>query len=78
MKHITLFLVFSIFRALLLNNHAQDDQFDALEWRFIGPIAGNRGSVVLGHPTEKKYFLSRGKQWFVEDRRCRYLLDAGG
>jgi hypothetical protein len=26
---------------------------DALQWRFIGPITGNRGSAVAGHPTNK-------------------------
>jgi photosystem II stability/assembly factor-like uncharacterized protein len=29
---------------------------NAMIWRFIGPIAGTRGSVVLGHPTERTVF----------------------
>ena len=30
---------------------------DALKWRFIGPMMGNRGSDVVGHPTEKSVFF---------------------
>jgi len=28
----------------------------ALNWRFIGPMTGNRGSAVVGHPTDKNVF----------------------
>ncbi len=30
---------------------------DALKWRFIGPMAGTRGSAVVGHPTKKHVFF---------------------
>jgi photosystem II stability/assembly factor-like uncharacterized protein len=30
---------------------------DALKWRFIGPMMGNRGSAVIGHPTDKNVFF---------------------
>ncbi len=41
----------------------------ALEWRFIGPIAGNRGSVVIGHPTKKYEFYHGASNglWKTED-----------
>lgn len=40
-----------------------------LEWRFIGPIIGNRGSVVLGHPTEPYTFFVGASNglWKTED-----------
>ncbi|WNC73643.1 hypothetical protein RGQ13_06510 [Thalassotalea psychrophila] len=30
---------------------------DALQWRFIGPMTGNRGSAVVGHPVDKNVFF---------------------
>ena len=30
---------------------------DALKWRFIGPMIGNRGSAVVGHPTDTNVFF---------------------
>ncbi len=43
--------------------------FQALDWRFIGPMAGNRGSVVLGHPTEQSVFFHGASNglWKTED-----------
>jgi len=29
---------------------------NALNWRFIGPMTGNRGSAVVGHPTDTNVF----------------------
>jgi len=42
---------------------------DAMIWRFIGPIAGTRGSVVLGHPTEYTVFYhgASGGLWKTPD-----------
>lgn len=42
---------------------------DPMIWRFIGPIAGTRGSVVLGHPTEKSVFYhgASGGLWKTPD-----------
>ena len=42
---------------------------DALQWRFIGPVAGNRGSVVLRHPTEANTFYHGASNglWKTED-----------
>ena len=42
---------------------------NALEWRFIGPIVGNRGSFVLGHPTEENtfFFGASNGLWKTED-----------
>ena len=41
----------------------------ALQWRFIGPIVGNRGSVVLGHPTQPDVFFFGASNglWKTED-----------
>jgi photosystem II stability/assembly factor-like uncharacterized protein len=42
---------------------------NAMIWRFIGPIAGTRGSVVLGHPTEHTVFYhgASGGLWKTPD-----------
>jgi len=42
---------------------------DAMIWRFIGPIAGTRGSVVLGHPTDPNVFYhgASGGLWKTPD-----------
>ncbi len=42
---------------------------NGLQWRFIGPIVGNRGSVVLGHPTEPYTFYHGASNglWKTED-----------
>jgi len=55
-----------------LSIQAQDvvsTSFQAMQWRFIGPIAGNRGSVVLGHPTELNTFYHGASNglWKTED-----------
>jgi len=50
--------------------HSQrPENLNALEWRFIGPIVGNRGSVVLGHPTEENVFFFGASNglWKTED-----------
>ena len=45
------------------------EKFDAMEWRFIGPVIGTRGSVVLGHPTEPNTFYHGASNglWKTED-----------
>ena len=42
---------------------------NAMIWRFIGPIAGTRGSVVIGHPTEHNVFYhgASGGLWKTPD-----------
>ena len=42
---------------------------NGMEWRFIGPISGNRGSVVIGHPTEPYTFYHGASNglWKTED-----------
>ena len=44
-------------------------KFDALQYRFIGPIVGNRGSVVIGHPTKPNTFFHGASNglWKTED-----------
>lgn len=46
-----------------------DADLRALQWRFIGPIVGTRGSVVLGHPTKTNefYFGASNGLWKTED-----------
>jgi photosystem II stability/assembly factor-like uncharacterized protein len=45
------------------------ENFDALQWRFIGPTVGTRGSVVLGHPTQPNtfFFGASNGLWKTED-----------
>ena len=47
----------------------QEPNTNAMIWRFIGPIAGTRGSVVLGHPTERTVFYhgASGGLWRTPD-----------
>jgi len=42
---------------------------DAMIWRFIGPMTGTRGSVVIGHPTDKNVFYhgASGGLWKTPD-----------
>ena len=42
---------------------------NAMIWRFIGPMAGTRGSVVLGHPTDSNVFYhgASGGLWKTPD-----------
>jgi len=45
------------------------ENFNAMEWRFIGPIVGNRGSVVIGHPSDPNTFYHGASNglWKTED-----------
>jgi photosystem II stability/assembly factor-like uncharacterized protein len=45
------------------------DHFDALTWRFVGPMMGSRGSVGIGHPTEPNTFYHGASNglWKTED-----------
>lgn len=63
-------IITSLHEKLTAQNADQNDvNFKALEWRFIGPIVGNRGSVVLGHPTESNTFYHGASNglWKTED-----------
>ncbi len=45
-------------------------ELQALEWRFVGPIVGGRGTSVAGHPTDPNVFYfgsSSGGLWKTED-----------
>ena len=55
--------------SLGFGQNERPEKFDALTWRFVGPINGNRGSVVLGHPTEPNtfYFGASNGLWKTED-----------
>ena len=65
-KHLYLSVLLGILSLALV---AQDMKFQALEWRFIGPMTGTRGSVVLGHPTRTSefYFGASNGLWKTED-----------
>jgi len=54
---------------LAQDSKGNDLKFNALEWRFIGPIVGNRGSVVIGHPTKPNTFYHGASNglWKTED-----------
>jgi photosystem II stability/assembly factor-like uncharacterized protein len=48
----------------------QISSFEALEWRFVGPMLGGRGTTVAGHPTDDQIFYfghSSGGLWKTED-----------
>ena len=47
----------------------QSPNSNAMIWRFIGPMTGTRGSVVLGHPTDKSIFYhgASGGLWKTPD-----------
>jgi len=45
-------------------------EFQALEWRFVGPPVGVRGCSVVGHPTDDQVFFhghSSGGLWKTDD-----------
>jgi len=48
---------------------------DAMIWRFIGPMTGNRGSVVLGHPVDKNVFYhgASGGLWKTPDAGLTWI-----
>jgi len=47
----------------------QTPDSNAMIWRFVGPITGTRGSVVLGHPTDNNVFYhgASGGLWKTPD-----------
>ena len=49
----------------------QQPNTDAMIWRFIGPMMGNRGSAVIGHPINKNVF------YFGASGGLRKTIDAG-
>ncbi|WP_282123379.1 WD40/YVTN/BNR-like repeat-containing protein [Algibacter mikhailovii] len=74
MKTLSRFLLFLFFLVIIspsitAQEKEKELKFDAMEWRFIGPIAGNRGSVVLGHPTDPYTFYHGASNglWKTED-----------
>ena len=71
-KKLSLKIIFSILLWLItaIPIVAQEENnLNALEWRFIGPMTGTRGSVVLGHPTKTSefYFGASNGLWKTED-----------
>ena len=49
---------------------AAEPDFQALEWRHVGPPVGGRGTSVVGHPTDDQVFwygMSSGGLWKTED-----------
>src|SRR5210317_363086 len=57
---------------LLSQGYSQNERpekFDALTWRFVGPMMGSRGSVGIGHPTQPNTFYHGGSNglWKTED-----------
>ena len=65
------YIVFTLFLILLgkLVPAQKPDKLDSLEWRFLGPIVGSRGSVVLGYPTEANVFFNGASNglWKTKD-----------
>jgi photosystem II stability/assembly factor-like uncharacterized protein len=48
---------------------------DAMIWRFIGPMVGNRGSAVVGHPIDKMRFYhgASGGLWETTDAGLTWM-----
>lgn len=69
MKKTNVYFILFTFFLSLTSNAQRPEKFDALNWRFIGPIVGNRGSVVLGHPTKPNVFFNGASNglWKTED-----------
>lgn len=72
--HVSVNLILSIFCVPGLFAADQDaggnEPFDALQWRFVGPMRGGRVNGVVGHPTEKTVFYAGytgGGVWKTED-----------
>ncbi|WP_430817581.1 WD40/YVTN/BNR-like repeat-containing protein [Carboxylicivirga sp. RSCT41] len=65
----TVFLLVALMFATTIFGQERPDHFDAMSWRFIGPIVGNRGSVTIGHPTEPHTFYHGASNglWKTED-----------
>jgi len=62
-------LILLMLALIVISINAQQYEPIALEWRFIGPIVGVRGSVVLGHPTQPNTFYHGAGNglWKTED-----------
>ncbi len=62
-------LTFLLFITLLIGSSSLAQEFPALQWRFIGPMVGSRGSVGIGHPTESNTFFHGASNglWKTED-----------
>jgi photosystem II stability/assembly factor-like uncharacterized protein len=61
---------FEPFKAAKVNLEQElQDNLVGLRWRFIGPMMGTRGSVVLGHPTQANVFFFGASNglWKTED-----------
>ena len=48
---------------------------NALKWRFVGPMVGNRGSAGIGHPTDKNvfFFAASNGLWKTTDAGATWL-----
>jgi photosystem II stability/assembly factor-like uncharacterized protein len=48
---------------------------NALKWRFIGPMMGNRGSAVVGHPTKQNVFFHAASNglWKTTDAGATWI-----
>ena len=66
---ILLLIICTPFELFAQKDNNRPESFKAMEWRFIGPIVGNRGSVVLGHPSEPNTFYHGASNglWKTED-----------
>ena len=69
MKRLVFLIIVLTMVVSMVYGQERPEKFDALTWRFIGPILGNRGSVVLGHPAEPNTFYHGASNglWKTED-----------
>lgn len=73
MKAITIIQLITINIFLLFNPNigmTQSTSIQAMEWRFVGPVQGGRGTSVEMHPTNEQVFYAgyaAGGLWKTED-----------
>jgi hypothetical protein len=56
-------------------------EFQALQWRNVGPFNGGRGTTVVGHPTDKNVFFfghGSGGLWKTEDAGTYWIPVGAG
>ncbi len=78
-------LLFAAVSVLSANTGASEtpsgDAFQALKWRFVGPMQGGRVNAVVGHPTNKYVFYAGytgGGVWMTPDAGNNWINISDG
>ena len=70
-----------VFAAVIPSRASDATSFDALKWRFVGPMIGGRVNAVVGHPTNKAVFYAGytgGGVWMTPDAGNNWLNISDG